>query len=126
MIHIPDRSITMLTDVQTAQLQTLREVLGSLGETADIVDGCLAARGIKGLVGSSAECPIARLARSILGADWTVLAGHAWLDLDYHGAGVIIDYPRSVVRFVDSFDSGAYPDLEHNPASEGPTILKTT
>ncbi len=104
--------MSVRTDV-TLAIERQLAVLGMLGP--DVIASQLAADGIRGRCGSAAWCPVAvllELAASAVGYG----VADVWVDPQV--ASVAIDLchmsftlPGSVVAFIDSFDTGGYPEL---------------
>lgn len=101
-----------MNDSETmAAIEVAVEKLGELG-SADLIARFLAAEGIRGWRGLSANCPLAVYLSRVAGKRVEV-GMTSW----YVDGGCGGDHPDAVLRFIVAFDDeGAYPELVHEGA----------
>lgn len=85
--------------------------LKSLGTKPEKIVATLAERGIKGIRGDMLHCPISRALKAQLNRQ-VVVEGRKLRWTDAKGKRQSCRLPMPCRRVIDSFDQGAYPQLE--------------
>lgn len=103
----------------------LRDVLVSLGRTADEVATTLQRSGVRGVRSDSRRCAIADYVHAVTGGDarvGTVGVGSRWLSVRgcrrWRPRTVLL-LPTSARRFIRNFDAGRYPQLVRTESATG-------